>query len=115
MTSWPQHAGPYSVAPASPLRGAAVVTCTSGPGTRGTGQGPNRRPDLSDSVYGSLYKGLGGPAGAVLAGPEDFIADARRSPPHTNTFRIFLAAPAAGLNLAVVTHAETTGEWSFPP
>ena len=36
------------------------------------------------------------------------------SPPHTNTFRIFLVAPAAGLNLAVVTHAEATGVWSFP-
>ena len=123
---------------------------------------------LGDSVYVSLYKGLGGPAGAVLAGPEDFVADARRwrhrhggnlpslfpiaaagrlglhrhlprmgtyvecardlaaavdasgvglvypAPPHTNTFRIFLAGPAAGLNLAVVTHAEATGEWSFP-
>jgi hypothetical protein len=36
------------------------------------------------------------------------------SPPHTNTFRILLAAPAAGLNLAVVTLAEATGVWSFP-
>ncbi len=34
--------------------------------------------DLGDSVYISLYKGLGGPAGAVLAGPDDLIADARR-------------------------------------
>ena len=34
--------------------------------------------ELGDSVYVSLYKGLGGQAGAVLAGPEDFIADARR-------------------------------------
>ena len=31
-----------------------------------------------DSVYVSVYKGLGGLAGAVLAGPEDFIAQARR-------------------------------------
>jgi hypothetical protein len=35
-------------------------------------------------------------------------------PPHTNTFRVFLPAPAAALNLAVVTHAEATGVWSFP-
>jgi len=124
--------------------------------------------ELGDSIYVSLYKGLGGPAGAVLAGPEDFVADARRwrhrhggnlpslfpiaaagrlglrrylprmeayvecarqlaaviessgvgiaypTPPHTNTFRVFLAAPAAGLNLAVVTQAEATGVWSFP-
>ncbi|MDR7335136.1 beta-eliminating lyase-related protein [Roseateles asaccharophilus] len=30
---------------------------------------------LADSVYVSFYKGLGGLAGCVLAGPEDFIAD----------------------------------------
>ena len=33
---------------------------------------------LGDSIYVSLYKGLGGVAGALLAGPEDFVADARR-------------------------------------
>jgi threonine aldolase len=33
---------------------------------------------LGDSIYVSLYKGLGGLAGALLAGPEDFVADARR-------------------------------------
>jgi len=124
--------------------------------------------ELADSVYVSLYKGLGGPAGALLAGPESFVADARRwrhrhggnlfslfpiaaagrlglhrylprmdayvaharqiaaaieashvalvypSPPQTSTFRVFLTAPAARLNLAVVTHAEATGVWSFP-
>jgi threonine aldolase len=32
---------------------------------------------LFDSVYVSFYKDLGGIAGAVLAGPKDFIADAR--------------------------------------
>jgi threonine aldolase len=123
---------------------------------------------LAESVYVSLYKGLGGLGGALLAGPEDFIADARRwrvrhgghlpslfplaaagrlglrrylpqmgayvakareiaaeiqasgvgltypAPPHTNTFRVFLTAPADALNLAVVTHAEDTGVWSFP-
>jgi threonine aldolase len=124
--------------------------------------------DLAGSVYVSLYKGLGGMGGALLAGPQDFIEDARRwrvrhggnlpslfplaaagriglrrylpqvevyverareiaaaiqasgvgltypSPPHTNTFRVFLTAPAAALNLAVVTYAEDTGVWSFP-
>jgi threonine aldolase len=121
---------------------------------------------LGDSIYVSLYKGLGGLAGALLAGPEDFVADARRwrlrhggnlpslfpiavagrlglarylprmpayvacarqvaaaiedsgaviqpSPVHTNSFRIFLAAPAEALNVAVVEHAEAAGEWSF--
>ena len=33
--------------------------------------------DLFDSVYVSFYKDLGGIAGAVLAGPQDFIAEAR--------------------------------------
>jgi threonine aldolase len=33
--------------------------------------------DLFDSVYVSFYKGLGGIAGAALAGPEDIIAEAR--------------------------------------
>ncbi|MFL6167105.1 MAG: threonine aldolase family protein [Ornithinibacter sp.] len=32
---------------------------------------------LADSVYVSLYKGLGGLAGAVVAGPEDEVAQAR--------------------------------------
>ncbi len=32
---------------------------------------------LSDSVYVSFYKGLGGLGGAILAGPERFIAEAR--------------------------------------
>jgi threonine aldolase len=33
---------------------------------------------LADSTYISLYKGLGAPAGAVLAGQEDFISEARQ-------------------------------------
>lgn len=32
---------------------------------------------LADSVYVSFYKGLGGLAGAALAGPEDLVAEAR--------------------------------------
>lgn len=32
---------------------------------------------LFDSVYVSFYKGIGGIAGAILAGPEDFIAQSR--------------------------------------
>lgn len=32
---------------------------------------------LFDSVYVSFYKGLGGMAGAILAGPEDFIKEAK--------------------------------------
>lgn len=132
------------------------------------GRSPAQIAGLGDSIYVSLYKGLGGPAGALLAGPEDFVADARRwrhrhggnlpslfpiavagrlglrrylprmetyvlyarqiaaaiqdsgvaiaypSPPQTNTFRVFLAAPAEALNVAVVEHAEATGDWSFP-
>ena len=33
---------------------------------------------LADSVYVSFYKGLAGMAGAVLAGPADLVAEARR-------------------------------------
>jgi threonine aldolase len=33
---------------------------------------------LADSVYVSVYKGLGGMAGAALAGPADLVAEARR-------------------------------------
>ncbi len=33
--------------------------------------------DLADSVYVSFYKSLGGLSGAALAGPPDFIADAK--------------------------------------
>jgi threonine aldolase len=33
---------------------------------------------LADSVYVSFYKGLGGLAGAVVAGPEDVVDEARR-------------------------------------
>ncbi len=33
---------------------------------------------LADSVYVSFYKGLGGLAGAIVAGPEDVIDEARR-------------------------------------
>ena len=40
---------------------------------------PARRPSaaLFDSVYVSVYKGLGGIAGCLLAGPLDFVREAR--------------------------------------
>lgn len=41
------------------------------------GHSPAEISDLADSVYVSLYKGLGGPAGAVVAGPSDHVAQAR--------------------------------------
>ncbi|GAC1479636.1 MAG: aminotransferase class I/II-fold pyridoxal phosphate-dependent enzyme [Candidatus Dormibacteria bacterium] len=46
---------------------------------------------LFDSVYISLYKGLGGLAGALLCGPEGFIAEARiwRQRHGGNMFRMF--------------------------
>jgi hypothetical protein len=34
--------------------------------------------------------------------------------PQTNTFLVFLKAPAGDLNRAVVEHAEATSVWSFP-
>jgi threonine aldolase len=43
----------------------------------GLGRAPAEVAALADSVYVSLYKGLGGLAGAVVAGPEDEVAQAR--------------------------------------
>ncbi|HYN67483.1 MAG TPA: beta-eliminating lyase-related protein [Ornithinibacter sp.] len=43
----------------------------------GLGHTPAEVAALADSVYVSLYKGLGGLAGAVVAGPEDEVAQAR--------------------------------------
>lgn len=41
------------------------------------GHSPAQIAALADSVYVSLYKGLGGLSGAVVAGPEDEVAQAR--------------------------------------
>ena len=41
------------------------------------GHSPAEIAGLADSVYVSLYKGLGGLSGAVLVGPEDEVAQAR--------------------------------------
>ena len=41
------------------------------------GHSPAEVAALADSVYVSLYKGLGGLAGAAVAGPEDEVAEAR--------------------------------------
>lgn len=41
------------------------------------GHSPAQIAGLADSVYVSLYKGVGGLAGAVVAGPEDEVAQAR--------------------------------------
>jgi threonine aldolase len=41
------------------------------------GRSPAEVAQVADSVYVSLYKGLGGLAGAVLAGPEEMVAGAR--------------------------------------
>jgi threonine aldolase len=41
------------------------------------GREPREIAALADSVYVSFYKGLGGLAGSVLAGPADFIAKAQ--------------------------------------
>ncbi len=41
------------------------------------GHSPDAVADLADSVYVSFYKGLGGFAGAAVAGPEEQVAEAR--------------------------------------
>jgi threonine aldolase len=57
---------------------------------------------LFDTVYVSLYKGLGGFAGSVLAGPEDIVAEARvwrrRHGGALFSFFPFVAAAQRGLD-----------------
>lgn len=57
---------------------------------------------LFDSLYVSFYKGLGAPAGAALAGPEDLIAEAklwqRRMGARLNTLYPFVVAARKGLD-----------------
>lgn len=55
--------------------------------------------DLFDSVYLSLYKGLGGFAGAVLAGAEQFTAEAREWR-HRHGGNMFALWPVAASGLA---------------
>jgi len=52
---------------------------------------------LADSIYVSFYKGLGGLAGCILAGPADFIAQARawKTPHGANLYTAFPYALAA--------------------
>lgn len=66
---------------------------------------------LADSVYVSLYKDIGGIAGAILAGPEDFIAEARiwarRAGGNLISWYPYVLAAELGLeeNLAAVDEA----------
>lgn len=66
---------------------------------------------LADSVYVSLYKDLGGIAGAILAGDEDFIAQARiwnrRAGGNLISFYPYILAAEQGLddNLAAIDDA----------
>lgn len=53
---------------------------------------------LADSVYVSLYKGLGGLSGAVVAGPEDVVAEARQwRARHGGTLVTMLPSALSGL------------------
>lgn len=60
---------------------------------------------LFDTVYVSLYKGLGGFAGSVLAGPEDLVAEARvwrrRHGGALSSLYPFAAAAQHGLDVLV--------------
>jgi threonine aldolase len=58
---------------------------------------PAELAELFDTVYISLYKGLGGLAGSVLAGPEDVVAEARvwRHRQGGNLFNMYPLAAAA--------------------
>lgn len=72
---------------------------------------------LFDSVYVSLYKDIGGVAGAVLAGPADFIEEARlwirRSGGNLHTLFPLVLAARAGMarNLNEIPAAVTDASW----
>ncbi len=72
---------------------------------------------LFDSVYVSFYKDIGGIAGSVLAGPEDFIAEAKTwiARAGGNLFSLFpyVLAARAGMerNLAAIPAAVESASW----
>lgn len=73
--------------------------------------------DLFDSVYVSFYKDIGGIAGSVLAGPEDFINDAKtwiaRAGGNLYSLYPYVLAARAGLerNLAAIPQAVKSAGW----
>jgi threonine aldolase len=72
---------------------------------------------LFDSVYVSFYKDIGGIAGSVLAGPEDFIAQARvwkgRAGGNLYSLYPYVLAARAGMerNLAEIPRAVQSAGW----
>lgn len=66
---------------------------------------------LFDTVYVSLYKGLGGLGGSVLAGPEDLVAETRvwQRRHGGALFSLFPLAAAAQRGLDEADHARTRG------
>ena len=73
--------------------------------------------DLFDSVYVSFYKDIGGIAGSVLAGPEDFIEEAKtwiaRAGGNLYSLYPYVLAARAGLerNLAAIPQAVKSAGW----
>ncbi len=72
---------------------------------------------LFDSVYVSFYKDIGGIAGSVLAGPEDFIAEAKtwiaRAGGNLYSLFPYVLAARAGMerNLAAIPAAVDAAGW----
>ena len=72
---------------------------------------------LFDSVYVSFYKDIGGIAGSVLAGPEDFVAEARtwirRAGGNLYSLYPYVLAARAGMerNLAAIPEAVEDAAW----
>ena len=72
---------------------------------------------LFDSVYLSFYKDIGGIAGSVLAGPEDFIIDARtwirRAGGNLYSLYPYVLAARAGMerNLDAIPEAVESAAW----
>jgi threonine aldolase len=73
--------------------------------------------DLFDSVYVSFYKDIGGIAGSVLAGPEDFVAEAKTwiARAGANLYSLFpyVLAARAGMerNLHAIPAAVASAAW----
>jgi threonine aldolase len=75
------------------LDGARIWECTPH-----YGRSPADIAALFDTVYVSFYKGLGGLAGAALAGPEDVIAESRLwRRRHGGTLYVLWPSAASGL------------------
>ena len=67
--------------------------------------------DLVDSMYVSLYKGLGGPSGALVVCPEDLAGELRSWRARMGGTLFSLTAPALGGLVGLREHLERFGDY----